>query len=219
MSGNTSTDVGGLADLPMEDRELKIVLDVTRGGPCVMDDVDGDVVDLDIRFQDDTCNVDMQVRQSGQDRFVTKHFSNGLCRYCPGKLFAEHDSLPRYLEIRDGSFLLETYVSDTDAVTAIVSDLREICESVSVRSIMSTENSCCPEASTIDVTALTPKQREAVYHAQEAGYYDPDSSVPLEELADWMDVSPSALSQRLKRAEANIVRQISCECSCWPGPE
>lgn len=200
-------------DPPMEDRELLVVLDIERGGPCPMDDIANEIVDVEVRLAGDSCNVDATVRHGEGVR--TRHFSRPLCTHCPGTVFPEHGCLPRYRRIEEGSFVVETYVSDTETVAALVGDVREICERVSVRSIVSTAGSAVEELCAVDVSTLTAKQREAVHRAQEAGYFDPESSVSLEELADRMDVSPSALSQRLGRAEANVLRQLSCECSCW----
>ena len=42
-----------------------------------------------------------------------------------------------------------------------------------------------------------------------------DDDVSLDELPDRIGISTSALSQRLRRAEGNILRQLSVECSCW----
>lgn len=213
MGTNQSAGSGPTADPPLEDRKLRVVLEVARGGPCVMDDIDGEVIDIDVRFKGGCCNVDAKVRDT-EEGVATKYFSNELCSYCPGKVFSDLSCLPRYRQIRDGSFVLETYASDTDTVAEIVGNVREICETVSVRSITPSDDGQCEEFRTVDVSALTPKQREAVVHAQESGYYDPDSDTSLEEVAERMDVSQSALSQRLKRAEANVLRQLSCECPC-----
>lgn len=217
MGINQSANTEGMADPPIENRELRVVLDITRGGPCVMDDIDEDVMDIDVRFRDGCCNVDATVR--GDEGVETKYLTKERCGYCPGKVFSKYGSLPRYKEIREGSFLMETYVSDTETVAEIVGDVRDICDCVSVRSIVSTENANCRELRSIDISELTPKQREAVAHAQALGYYNPDSSISLKQVADQMDVSQSALSQRLQRAEANVLRQITCECSCWPDGE
>lgn len=204
-------------DPPMEDRDLRVVLEVERDGPCVMDDFAGDITSVDVRIEDDRCNVDITLRDPDVDgeQTRTKYFSNYLCEYCPGKIFSTYGCLPRYTEVGDGEFVMETYISDTETIAELVGDLREISDRVSVRSIVSTDRTEFDELCSVDVTALTVKQRQAVDRAQKAGYYDPDSSVSLGELADRMDVSASALSQRLQRAEANVMRQLSCDCGCW----
>lgn len=199
---------------PMEDRNLRLVLEIEREGPCGLDSLDGDVVEIDVRFDGECCNVDAAVRDPNDDEISTWHFTQELCHYCPGEVFAEHGLLPRYLEIDDGSFVVETFVSDTETVADLVGDIREVSSRVSVRSMVSTETSQFREDRSVDLSVLTMKQREAVTQAQEMGYYDPDSDVTLEDVADRLGISPSALSQRLQRAEGNVLRQISCECAC-----
>ncbi|MEF8779996.1 MAG: helix-turn-helix domain-containing protein [Haloferacaceae archaeon] len=203
----------------IENRDLRVELEIERGGPCTMDELDGDIVDVNVRFAQDTCQCDVGVRQQTEVGNVTstRHFKSDVCDHCPGIVFADHGCIPRYLRIGTGSFVMETYVSDTEAVASLVSDVRERCERVSVRAITSTEQTDQPENCTIDMSALTPKQREAVHRAKVAGYYDPDTKVPLEELAEDLEISKSALSQRLQRAEANVVRQLPSECSCIDG--
>jgi predicted DNA binding protein len=179
-----------------------------------MDEIKGDVVGIDVRLNEESCNVDVVVRDPSDDTVVTKYFENQLCEHCPGKIFSGRGCLPRYIELQRGSFVVETYVSDTAAVAELVGGIREICKRVQVKSIVSTETDDFQEDCSVDVTALTEKQREAVAHAQELGYYDPDSAVSLEELADRVGISTSAISQRLKRAENNVLRQIPADCSC-----
>ncbi|MEF8882903.1 MAG: helix-turn-helix domain-containing protein [Halapricum sp.] len=206
-------------DPSMEDRDLRVILEIDRGGPCRLDGVEGDVVGIDVRLGEEVCNVDAVVRDPDDERVSTHFFENHLCNHCPGKVFADHGCLPRYRELNEDSFVVETYVSDTEAVADLVSDIREICERVSLRSIVSTDTSEFEESCSVDVSELTKKQREAVYYAQKTGYYDPDSDVTLDQLADQIGISTSALSQRLQRAEGNVLRQLSIGCSCWDEAE
>lgn len=50
------------------------------------------------------------------------------------------------------------------------------------------------------VVALTPKQQELLSVAHEEGYFDVPRGISQDELADRLDVSKSAVSQRLRRA-------------------
>ncbi len=211
MGVNQSTAGDGAPLSPPEDRELRVVFEICRGGPCVMDDFEEQVVDIDVRFGEGRCNVDATVLDTETDSHGRKYFTNYLCSHCPGKVFSDHGCIPRYLQIDDGTFVMETFVSDSDTVSELVSELREICERVSLRTIVSADDSQCREVRTIDITEMTPKQREAVVEAQAMGYYDPDTSITLEEIADRLDISTSALSQRLNRAEANVIQQVQCE--------
>ena len=202
---------------PVDDRDLRIELEIVRGGPCVMDTIDGEIVDIDIRFENGDCRCDIGVQEETSDgpRTCTKQFTSDICRHCPGIVFSAYGCIPRYLEVNDGSFVMETYVEDTDTVASLVRDIRKRCKRVTVRSLCSTSRQEYPQQSVVDLSPLTPKQREAVHYAQEYGYYDPDSKVQLQDLAARLDISLSALSQRLQRAEANVLRQLSCDCSCW----
>lgn len=203
----------GRSSPEVEERDLRVVLEIDRGGPCVLDTLDGEVIGVDVRLDDESCHLDVRLKEGDRkNRTCTKYVSNGLCAHCPGKVFSEYGCLPRYLQIDDGEFIMETYVSDTDTVAEIVEDVRGICDRVSVRSIVSTDGSDFREICSVDISALTVKQREAVAVAQEAGYYDPEARAPLDELADELDITPSAMSQRLRRAESNVIRQLSCGC-------
>lgn len=212
----TGTKKSG-CDSPVRDTCLRVELEIERAGPCVMDEIDGDIVDLEVRFKAGQCRGTLNVRGHDTDgkQTATKQFGTTICDHCPRDVFIKHECVPRYLEVGTGSFLVETYMSDTAAVSSFVEDLRERCARVTVRSITSTEGTEYPEHCTVDLSSLTPKQREAAHTAKERGYYDPDSDIELGDVAESLDISPSALSQRLQRAEANLLRQLSLECDCW----
>lgn len=203
-----------IVETPLEDRELRIVLEIERGGLCVMDDIEGDIMDVDVRLEGDDCRVDLSVNCPEQDGLSKKQFTSDICDHCPGVPFAKYGCIPRYQTVERGSFVMETYIEDTATLSAMVEDIRERCERVVVHSLMSVTDERHTDHCSVDLSVLTPKQCEAMFKAKRAGYYDPDSTVQLEEIAAQMDISSSALSQRLNRAEANIVRQISSGCDC-----
>ena len=57
------------------------------------------------------------------------------------------------------------------------------------------------------VVGLTPKQQELLSVAYEEGYFDVPRGISQDELADRMDVSKSAISQRMRRA----IAQLCCD--------
>lgn len=197
----------------IEYRTLRVVLEIVRGGPCFMDDLEGEVVDVDVRLEDGRCHCDVSVREPDDCRgIVTKYGSRPICDHCPGTVFSEYGCLPRYKRVGDGWFVMETCVSDTETVAEVVGEIREICERVSVRSMVPIDTPVVSDICNVDIAELTTKQREAVHAAVEAGYYDPDSSMSLSQVGDRLSLSSSALSQRLRRAEANVMRQLSEGC-------
>ena len=53
---------------------------------------------------------------------------------------------------------------------------------------------------------LTPAQREVLVAALETGYFAVPRETNITELADMLDISPNATSQRLRRASENLVK-------------
>ncbi len=197
-----------------DERGVQAVLEVERGGSCPLDDFEGEVVDVDVRYQLGRCLGEVEVRECHDACSSTRQFSEPICEHCPGIVFSRHGCIPRFLQTGDGSFVVETRLDGVETLSSLVNEIRGRCASVTVRSIISTGGPDGSESCAIDLSALTPKQREAVSLAQDRGYYDPSSEVPLSEMAADLDISTSALSQRLQRAEGNVLRQLDCGCRC-----
>jgi len=64
---------------------------------------------------------------------------------------------------------------------------------------------------TVRTGELTKKQRETLVRTIDTGYYDTPRQAALNELRDDLDISESAVSQRLRKAESTIVTQVSDE--------
>ncbi|WP_241175388.1 helix-turn-helix domain-containing protein [Natronolimnobius sp. AArcel1] len=64
---------------------------------------------------------------------------------------------------------------------------------------------------TIDTDAITVKQWEALELAQELGYYESPREANLEDIANELSVSRSAVSQRLRGAESTLIGRIATE--------
>lgn len=52
---------------------------------------------------------------------------------------------------------------------------------------------------------MSKKQKEALFTAYERGYFNVPKDATLSDLAEELDVSPSSLSGRLKRAQQHLV--------------
>ena len=62
------------------------------------------------------------------------------------------------------------------------------------------------ETATLDLKKLTEKQRETLEIALRTGYYEQPRGANLADLAGEIGVSKSAVSQRLRSAEAKIIK-------------
>lgn len=60
----------------------------------------------------------------------------------------------------------------------------------------------------VDLSAVTVKQWQALKLAYERGYYDSPRGADLTDLASELEISKSAVSQRLRSAEATLVGAI-----------
>ena len=196
----------------IEDRTLRVVLEVDRGGPCFIDDLEGDVLVVDVRVDGDTCRTEVTVCETvdGEQRVVTKHKNGRTCAHCPGAVFARYGCIPHVVHQNGDSQYIKTFVTDTATVADLVEELRAVSSRVRLVSITDTgpDESLAHEVIEVDLSSLTAKQREALELAVEAGYYGPGSDPSLETLADRIGISASALSQRLSRAEMNVMNHL-----------
>lgn len=223
----------GVADPPAEtvqtveeSRGTRVVLELSPDGDCFMDHLEGTIVDIQADYSDGVCRCDVTVCgedcdcQGGSEcdcnvgggddgGCEVVHKTAPVCDCCPGVIFADYGCVPRILSRKEDSFVIATYVSSVEVVSELVSELRGVCSRVEVQSLVNTD-ACegSSETREVDLSPLTPKQREAVARAVEAGYYDRPQTVSLEELADEFDISRSAFSQRLGRAERHLLGQI-----------
>lgn len=96
-------------------------------------------------------------------------------------------------------------VSDHDSLTELLQVVHEA--DVPARTENISQAGLSAESSVnIDLDVLTEKQRRTLELALEAGYYDRPREADLTYLAEELDVSKSAVSQRLRTAETKLIR-------------
>ncbi|WP_253738160.1 helix-turn-helix domain-containing protein [Halohasta salina] len=229
----------------VEDRDLRVVLEIERGGPCFMDDLAGDVIDVDVRVVDGVCHTEATVCEScgpeettidacraadtapedgddaesengegddaESDRVITKYHTDEVCDYCPSSVFAAYGCIPHFLRADGQSFFIKAFLPNSAKVSNLVADLNEVGSTVRLVSMTHTGSGeeLSEEIYEVDVSALTPKQRAALELAIEEGYYESGEKPSMASLADQLGISTSAFSQRLARAEGNVMGQFS----------
>ncbi len=211
-----------------ETRDLRVVLEIERGGPCFVDDLEGDVIDVDVRVDDGICQSEVTVCESCEtdtpsketslpenfengERVVTKYHTDEVCDHCPTAVFSAYGCIPHFLREGDGSFFIKTFLPSSAIVSDLVSELTEIGSTVRLVSMTHTGSGqeLTEEIYEVDVSVLTPKQRDALQLAIDSGYYDSGDEPSMASLAEQFDISTSAFSQRLSRAEQNVMGQFS----------
>lgn len=134
---------------------------------------------------------------------------------CPCRVFETHDCIAELEAVRDGRLRYALVVPTRAVVRSIITDLRALGTTVSVERI----RAHAPEAAATESVALTPKQREALAVAVEAGYYARPREATLEELAEALELTRSAVSQRLTGVERKLVHDRAQAVASGPADD
>lgn len=200
-------DVGGR----VRSRDIHVVLEIEPKGSCFMEQIDGEIADVALHFPQGDCQCDVTVNREndGEQEVDIVHHSGDICAHCPGIVFREYNLVPRFIERTPERFVVRTYLPVDNQLSELVADLRKVSESVRVLKVLNMQDSDVDcQTVEVDLCELTDKQREALELATAEGYYDSPPEVSQTELAEEFEVSESALSQRLARAEKNVLSQL-----------
>lgn len=122
---------------------------------------------------------------------------------CPCPTFEEYDCVNELLEVKDGSLLFSVTIPDRSVLAPLIEGLRETNADVSVHRILTAgdEEESAPD--------ITEKQREAFLIAVERGYYERPRGATLDDLADELGITSSAVSQRLTAVKRRLARKYA----------
>lgn len=98
-------------------------------------------------------------------------------------------------------------IADRSTLREIIEEYQSMGPNVQTITIIDPENDRSKPLS-IEVGHLTEKQWEALRVAHEKGHYSSPRGGHLEEIANELDISKSAVSQRLRAAESKIIPAI-----------
>lgn len=204
MMGQTADRSGAAGTVGPLDVRLAVEVDDAVGCPLRGRDLDGvrQSVTRSAVGDPETCQVVVEDDESPDYRRTA--VGDG----CACAVFEDHDCIADLEAIRDGRLVFSVVVPDRDALRSVVEDLRATGATVSLERIRT--GGPDGEASPDGVT-LTDKQREALALAIEAGYYDRPREATLDELADGLGVTRSAVSQRLTAVERKLVAERARE--------
>lgn len=135
---------------------------------------------------------------------VSQRTSNCVC-----PIVDAHDCLAEIEAIRGQTVVLTVTAPNRAAFRDLIADLRTVATSVTVKRLINGGNS--EQTRTLEIEQLTPKRREAVETAVEMGYYKSPKETDLDELAAHLDITKSAVSQRLKAVERHLITSLNEE--------
>ncbi|MFC6716646.1 helix-turn-helix domain-containing protein [Natrialbaceae archaeon GCM10025810] len=108
----------------------------------------------------------------------------------------EHDGAILDASVTGTRWTLQLLFPRREKLSDALSDIEDESVGIDVRRMVEADRNANLEAT----AALTEPQREAIAEAYRQGYYDVPREISLEELADELDISHQALSERLRRA-------------------
>jgi predicted DNA binding protein len=196
-------------------RDLCVVFEVELApeSGCPLGGFDGEIKDIRQQLVGDDCYTDTTLQsgecegQTDEDCTEVVHSNSDIDRTCPCAVFGEFNCVPELVDIVDGLLLIETYLSDRERLSELVESLKQVSEGLRLRQLKRIDTGTVERSKntvTLDLYEITDKQREAVTKAVAEGYYSSPRETSVDELADEFGISTSALSQRLKAAEAKL---------------
>lgn len=196
-------------------RDLAVVfeLEPPPGTDCPLSGLSGDVDEVRQQLVDDERHADMTVRRTecscsqDDDCLEVRHATSEVEETCPCTVFSQFGCVPEIAGVNDGCIRIETYLSDRDRLPDLVAALREVVDGFRLHKLTRTVSWTAERSQqlvTLDLYELTEKQRAAITKAVATGYYGSPQETSLGELADDLDLSKSALSQRLTAAESKL---------------
>lgn len=195
-----------MAKVAGDERRLRVDLDIDPGDgwDCPIVAETADATDVAVNAVGHECTADVQPTDGeGLIRARGQVSEDCLCR-----VFQQFDCVPHIQRVENGTLLVTTYVDDRETIRDVVETLREVLGRVRLVRLAVVEGPEAAEQVTFDLSGLTPKQREGLELAVARGYFDDESDVRLGDLAAELDISKSALSQRLRTAQSKLVTDV-----------
>ena len=137
----------------------------------------------------------------------TKYLSTEITDQCVRRTIDQFECVSDLEAVEEGALVVSITVQNRTVLAAILDALEERGATVRLRRILDDD---VFEAGTVelDAMAITDKQRDAAELAVDRGYYETPRRATLADLADELEISKSAVSQRLNAAERTLVRKL-----------
>lgn len=155
--------------------------------------------------ESDGCHSEVTTLEGGESERTYLSVSQG--DRCVCEIIGRFDCVYDVEGIRNGTLVVGLVVEDRRLLGRIVDGLERNGATVQLRRLSHLSDSGNTVLE-IEATNITSKQREAVELAVELGYYDRPRNAALSDIADRLDISRSAVSQRLNAVELTLIRSF-----------
>ncbi|MFT4890398.1 MAG: putative DNA binding protein [Halobacteriales archaeon] len=203
--GSTEGDADRTVDEAEADRRpLWVVIEIDVGDDCPLTDVDRPIHDVDLQQMGRVCRSQIV---TGDEEVEVLHMERRMGTECVADVFHDHDCVPHVTDVREDSILITVHPCDRSMIPELVGGLQAVGYPARVDRIVRIDEEVVGTPPVLcDFSLLTEKQQEALMLAVERGYYEQPRQATLEDIAEDLDVGKSAVSHRLKAAEAKIIR-------------
>lgn len=203
-------------------RELyaEFEIDIVSETSCPLADFESDVKETRQQTANGKCHTDTTLStgdcgESYEDECTEiVHTVSDINATCICPVFGRFDCIPNVTSVAGNQVRVETYLPDREQLTDLVDALKSVSNGVYLRRLKSTESGTDPErteSAVITLDKVTDKQRRTALKAVAAGYYARPRETSLDELADEVEISKSALSQRLNAVESKLAMSAFTE--------
>ncbi|MEF8815077.1 MAG: helix-turn-helix domain-containing protein [Halovenus sp.] len=205
-------------------RDLCVVFDITpvANSGCPLAGFDDEIREVRQQYVGDVCHTDTTLEVDdcacSAERECTEvvHTTTDVDDTCPCTVFGEFGCIPKLVDIDDGEFRIETYLSDRERLSELVDALKTTTDGLRLRQLKRIDTGEAERSRntvTLDLFEITEKQRQAATKAIAAGYYASPRETSLDELASEFEISTSALSQRLNAVESKLATAAFAQAS------
>ena len=208
---------------------LRATLEITLPGDagCSLTEIDSPVMGVRRETKagnsrgfspgDSHCHKAISV-SNGKGGTVQRYEKSRIEPQCICHIFDNYDCVATIDGVRNGALVIEVTVPDRTILRDLVTKLQQQVESVSMQRIVR-EGSDATGNIEISTCGITDKQREALRVATRLGYYDTPRRTDLGSLAEELEISKSAVSQRLNAVESKLVKALVRQDCDDPGPD
>lgn len=189
---------------------IRAVLELIPPEECMLRRDDAEVVELKVSATEETPRCEWALTTDDTEiQYVDT--PAGECEHCPWPIFERLGCILQILDVHGDSVVASVNVADATVLQELLEELNDSCDDVRTVTMVEPGRNCDPledEVGEVSLSSLTEKEREALEIAVATGYYSTPRHAELSDVAEEFDITPSAISQRLNRAEAKIVMQL-----------
>ena len=200
----------GSAENGSTERTLQVLFEITLSEDCScpLSTPDSQVENVHNQIDDGVCHAEVTVCDDTDTGHIV-HTTNSVEGSCLCLAFRDVGCIPRIQNAEGEAVLIETYVSDRAVIGKLVDRLKAVTDHVSLQRLTAAHGKAATSSpTTVELSHLTTKQREAATMAVSEGYYETPRQTTLDDLAATLDISKSALSQRLNAVESKLATAV-----------